>query len=266
MADSGRSDVRPDRPVLASAPRLRRRPRRLAAALGRRRRLRVGIVQLVCVAAAVVLGLVVPRISLGASVPANRTTEMLVAVGAGFVPFIGIVYSMLFLVVQFGATTYTPRLNLFRDDPIVWRAFSFFTGVIVFAFTAVFEIGAKSDTSVLVLIILGLAVLVAITLMRALQNAAFKSIQLASILDQLGRRGREVIDGVHPQPVPASDRGDVTPDTEFLSRRDARRRPRRAVAGALDGAPVGRCASSVACGRAQRCSYSSLGRPWHDDL
>ena len=171
--------------------------------------------QLVCVGAAVVLGLVVPRISLGASVPANRTTEMLVAVGAGFVPFIGIVYSMLFLVVQFGATTYTPRLNLFRDDPIVWRAFSFFTGVIVFAFTAVFEIGAKSDTSVLVLIILGLAVLVAITLMRALQNAAFHSIQLASILDQLGRRGREVIDGVHPQPVPAADRGDVAPDTGF---------------------------------------------------
>ena len=168
-----------------------------------------------CVGAAIVLGLVVPRISVGASVPASRTTEMLVAVGAGFVPFIGIVYSMLFLVVQFGATTYTPRLNLFRDDPIVWRAFSFFTGVIVFAFTAVFEIGAKSGTSVLVLIILGLAVLVAITLMRALQNAAFKSIQLASILDQLGRRGREVIDGVHPQPLPGSDRGDVPPDTDF---------------------------------------------------
>ena len=146
---------------------------------------------------------------MGASVPANRATEMLVAVGAGFVPFIGIVYSMLFLVVQFGATTYTPRLNLFRDDPIVWRSFSFFTGVIVFAFTAVFEIGAKSDTSVLVLIILGLAVLVAITLMRALQNAAFKSIQLGSILEQLGRRGREVIDGVHPEPLPASDRGDT---------------------------------------------------------
>ena len=41
------------------------------------------------------------------SIRTSRATEMLVAVGAGFVPFIGIVYSMLFLVVQFGATTYT---------------------------------------------------------------------------------------------------------------------------------------------------------------
>jgi uncharacterized membrane protein len=75
---------------------------------------------------------------------------MLVAVGAGFVPFIGFVYSMLFLVVQFGSTTFTPRLNLFRDDPIVWHAFSFFTAVIVFAFTAAFEIGTASKTTLLV--------------------------------------------------------------------------------------------------------------------
>jgi uncharacterized membrane protein len=147
-------------------------------------------VQLVYVSVAVGLGLVVPRISVGVSVPGNRATEMLVAVGAGFVPFIGIVYSMLFLVVQFGSTTYTPRLNLFRDDPIVWHAFSFFTAVIVFAFTAAFEVGAKSQTSLLVPIVLGIAVLVAITLMRALQTAAFKSIQLASILEQLSSRGR----------------------------------------------------------------------------
>ena len=173
----------------------------------------MGIVQLVYVGVAVVLGLVVPRISVGVSVPANRTTEMLVAVGAGFVPFIGIVYSMLFLVVQFGSTTYTPRLNLFRDDPIVWHSFSFFTAVIVFAFTAVFEIGRKSDTSIVCPIVLGLAVLIAITLMRALQNAAFKSIQLASILEQVSRRGREVIDGVHPEPLRGSNRGDGALDT-----------------------------------------------------
>jgi uncharacterized membrane protein len=39
--------------------------------------------------------------------------EMLIAVGAGTVTFIGIVFSLLFLVVQFATTTFTPRLNLF---------------------------------------------------------------------------------------------------------------------------------------------------------
>jgi uncharacterized membrane protein len=201
------SDLLVDPQVVARGPGLRRRPRRVAAALSHRRRLRAGIVQVVYVVTAVVLGLVVPRISVGASVPASRATEMLVAVGAGFVPFIGIVYSMLFLVVQFGSTTYTPRLNLFRDDPIVWHAFAFFTGVIVFAFTAVFEVGAAKDTTLLVPIVLGVATLGAVTLMRALQTAAFKSIQLASILEQLGSRGRAVIDGVHPEPLLAIDDG-----------------------------------------------------------
>ncbi|HEY6397578.1 MAG TPA: DUF2254 family protein [Solirubrobacteraceae bacterium] len=162
--------------------------------------------QLVYVAVAIALGVLIPRISVGVSVPASRATEMLVAVGAGFVPFIGIVYSMLFLVVQFGSTTFTPRLNLFRDDPIVWHGFSFFTAVIVFAFTAVFAIGTASDTTLLVPIFLGIAVLAAIGLLRSLQTAAFRSIQLASILEQVSQRGREVIEGIHPAILAALDR------------------------------------------------------------
>jgi len=163
-------------------------------------------VQLVYLAVAIALGVLIPRISVGVSVPASRATEMLVAVGAGFVPFIGIVYSMLFLVVEFGSTTFTPRLNLFRDDPIVWHGFSFFTAVIVFAFIAVFAIGSASDTTLLVPIFLGIAILATIALLRGLQTAAFRSIQLASILEQLSRRGREVIEGVHPEMLAASDR------------------------------------------------------------
>jgi uncharacterized membrane protein len=183
--------------------------RRLGRALQKRRRLRTGITQLVYVLAAIALGLTVPQMSVGISVPTARTTEMLVAVGAGFVPFIGIVFSLLFLVVQFGATTFTPRLNLFRDAPIVWHAFSFFTAVIVFSFTAAFQIGSAPHTTALVPIILGLAVLGAITLLRVLQNTAFRSIQLASILRQIGQRGREVIDGFYPETIT----GTVSPPT-----------------------------------------------------
>jgi hypothetical protein len=93
--------------------------------------------------------------------------------------------------VQFGATTFTPRLNLFRDAPIVWHAFSFFTAVIAFSFTAAIQIGSAAETTALVPIIVGIAVLGAITLLRILQTSAFKSIQLASILQQLTQRGRD---------------------------------------------------------------------------
>jgi uncharacterized membrane protein len=180
----------------------------MGAALRRRRRLRTGLVQGVYILSAVGLGLLVPEISVGATIESRRVTEMLVAVGAAFVPFIGIVYSLLFLVVQFGTTTFTPRLNLFRDSPIVWHGFSFFTGVIVFVFTAALAIGKDAETTLLVPIAVMVAVLVAIGVFRALQDSAFKSIQLASTLAAVARRGREVVDGMYPDPIGAGSAPD----------------------------------------------------------
>ena len=84
---------------------------------------------------------------------------MLIAVGAGTVTFIGIVFSLLFLVVQFASTTFTPRLNLFRDDPIVWRAFAFYTAVVVYSLTAALVIGRDEKTSAVVPIIAFVAML-----------------------------------------------------------------------------------------------------------
>jgi uncharacterized membrane protein len=155
-------------------------------------------VQLGYILAGFGLGLLVPRIAIGFSVPSTRAIELLFAVGAGIVTFIGIVYSLLFLVVEFGSTAFTPRLNLFRDAPIVWHAFGFFTGVLVFSFTAAFAIGGNDETTGLVPLTLVLLLLTSIGLFRALQTGAFKSIQLASVLAQVTERGREVIDGVYP--------------------------------------------------------------------
>ena len=129
--------------------------------------------QLIYVLAAIALGLLVPRIPVGFTVASGRAIDSLLAVGAGIVTFIGIVYSLLFLVVQFGSTTFTPRLNLFRDAPIVWHAFGFFTGVLVFSFTAAFSIGTNDQTSGLVPISLVVALVATIAVFRALQAGAF---------------------------------------------------------------------------------------------
>jgi hypothetical protein len=75
----------------------------MGAALRRRRR--TGLVQGMNIVVALGPGLLIPRIHVGATMASRRATELLVAVGAAFVPFIGIVYSLLFLVVQFGTTT-----------------------------------------------------------------------------------------------------------------------------------------------------------------
>jgi uncharacterized membrane protein len=171
-------------------------------------------VQVVYILGALGLGLLIPSIGVGATIESRRATEMLVAVGVAFVPFIGIIYSLLFLVVQFGTTTFTPRLNLFRDSPIVWHGFSFFTSVIVFAFTAALAIGKDEQTTLLVPIAVMVLVVVAIAVFRALQSSAFRSIQLASTLAAVARRGRQVVDGMYPDPIGA----EVAPDRSVASR------------------------------------------------
>ena len=110
--------------------------RRLGRTLRRHRRLRITLIQLAYVVGGIALGLALPRIPVGFTVPRAETIQMLFAVGAGLLSFLAIAFSLAFLVVQFGSTTYTPRLNLFYTSPRIWHGFGFITGVLVFAFAA----------------------------------------------------------------------------------------------------------------------------------
>jgi uncharacterized membrane protein len=170
----------------------------LALPLPRDRRLPGWLVQLLGAGLAVGLAFAAPAIDIGFELPASRAVEMLLAVGAGTITFIGIVFSLLFVVVQFGSTAFTPRLNLFRDSPIVWRAFALFTAVVAYSFTAALVIGRDESTSGLVPIVAFAGVLASILVYRRLQMGAFRSIQLASTLAQVADRGRQVIDNVYP--------------------------------------------------------------------
>jgi uncharacterized membrane protein len=187
---------------------VRERPiHKLGRGLRRRRRLRIGITQLFYVVVGVGLGLLIPRIPIWFTVPAVETGQMLLAVGAGLLTFIGVVFSLLFLVVQFGTTTFTPRLNLFHSSPIVWHAFGFYTGVLVFAFVAAFSAGGADRVTGLIPIVTVALLLASIALFRSLQMRAFSSIQLASTLAQVSRRGRQVLEGVYPD-RPLDERGE----------------------------------------------------------
>jgi uncharacterized membrane protein len=143
-------------------------------------------------------------VHIGFDIPTTRAIEMLIAVGAATVRFIGIVFSLLFLVVQFASPTFTPRLSLFRDDPIVWRAFAFYTAVVVYSLTAALVIGRDEKTSAVVSIVAFVAVLAVIIVYRQLQIGAFKSIQLASALAP----GRTPRPRSHRRPVPTQSAGD----------------------------------------------------------
>jgi len=118
-----------------------RRRHQLARVLRRKRRLRAGLVQLLAAAVAVALGFLLPQAHVGYDIPVSQATPMLAAVGAATVTFLGVVFSLLFLVVQFGSTTSTPRLTQFQDAPIARRAFAFYVGVVTYSLTVALVTG-----------------------------------------------------------------------------------------------------------------------------
>ena len=168
-----------------------------------RRRLRAGLVQLLCVLAGLGLGLLLPRITTEPSVASTRLTDSLVAVGFGTLGVVSIVFSLLFLVVQWAFGSLSPRLNLFRDDPIVWRTFGVAVGVFVFSVTAALAIGNDPEVSVIVPAVEAAAVLLTLALVRVLQVKAFTSIQLAPTLAAIAAEGRGILDDLYRRPCTA---------------------------------------------------------------
>jgi uncharacterized membrane protein len=184
--------------------------RRLGRTLRRHRRLRIGLIQLAYVVGGIAVGLVLPRIPVGFTVPRSETTQMLFAVGAGLLSFLAIAFSLAFLVVQFGSTTYTPRLNLFYTSPRIWHGFGFITGVLVFAFAAAYSetfVAAAGEAtgdrmSGLVPIVTIALLMGAIVVYRNLQMRAFGSVELGSVLAEVTGRGRQVLDGMYADEPP----------------------------------------------------------------
>jgi uncharacterized membrane protein len=167
-----------------------------------RRRLRAGLVQLLCMVAGLGLGLLLPRITVAPTVASSRVTEALVGVGFGVLGLVSIIFSLLFLVVQWAFSSLSPRLNLFRDDPIVWRTFGLAIGVFVFSVTAALVIGNDPEVSVIVPVAEVAGVLATLALIRTLQVKAFASIQLAPTLSAIAAQGRAIFDDLYPSPGP----------------------------------------------------------------
>jgi uncharacterized membrane protein len=174
-----------------------------------RRRLRAGLVQLLCVLAGLGLGLLLPRISTGSSVASTRVTEVLVTIGFGTLGLVSVIFSLLFLVVQWAFGSLSPRLNLFRDDPVVWRTFGVALGVFVFSVTSALVIANDQQVSVVVPAVEVAAVLLTVALMRVLQVRAFTSIQLAPTLAAIAAEGRGIVDDLYSHPCAAGAHPDV---------------------------------------------------------
>jgi uncharacterized membrane protein len=174
----------------------------------RRRRLRAGLAQLLFVVLGLAAGIFVPRITVPPLVSAGRIVELLFTAGVTVISLVTVIYSLLFLVVQWVSGTFSMRLALFRDDPIVWRAFAYSIGLFVFCFTAAFAIGNDKTVSVIVPVLALVLVVAALAFMRVLQTRAFVSMLLAPTLTAISERGRAILDGLY-SPASGPERAPV---------------------------------------------------------
>ncbi|RTL63339.1 MAG: DUF2254 domain-containing protein [Pseudonocardiaceae bacterium] len=175
-----------------------------------RRHRRARLLVLLLGALGIVLGVLLPRIDGGATVPTARAAEVLGALGFGILGLVTVIYSLLFLVVQSSNTTFTPRLNLFQDDPWIWRTYALALGLFAFSTAAFLEMAGVTEVTVAVpLLAFGVA-LVVLGLMWSIQAKAFDALRMNSTLDRLQTGGREVIDGLYPRrSVPGTSRSET---------------------------------------------------------
>lgn len=174
-----------------------------------RREIPAGIVQVVYIVVGAAVGLILPTIDVGPMSTPESVSGLVLGIAGGFISFIALVFSLLFLVVQYGNTAVSPRLTLFRDAPIVGHSFGMFLGVFAYATAAGIQVGTRDqDVSIVVPLLAIALVIVALWMSRSLQMRALHQLQFPATMEEIRRRGAEVIERVHRHPFSAGQSSD----------------------------------------------------------
>jgi uncharacterized membrane protein len=114
----------------------------------RRFRPQVWIVPLLYAAAAFMAGLSIPRIEarfwpeLFSPLNASAAIAMYSSIASGMMALTGIVFSLMFLIVQFSALSFSPRLTVWiASRPILYHTAGIFTATFVYAVAALSGVG-----------------------------------------------------------------------------------------------------------------------------
>ena len=187
---------------------------RARAATGRipdrvRRLRRAGSVQVFWAVGGVGLALAVAAVRSGPTIPAGTAVNALTTIGFGVLGLISILFSLLFLVVQWVFSELSPRLSTFVDDPSVWRTFGVSIGVFAFSITATLTVASRDRVSVFIPLVELAAALAVIVMMRALQIKGFNTVQLGTALRTITVHGDAVIDRLYPRPFAPDREADI---------------------------------------------------------
>ena len=158
-------------------------------------------------AAAILAALYLPRLesrlgfAIDAGVDPNSLLAMFSAIASGMIALTGIVFSLAFVMVQFSATAYSPRLVLWiARDPLVWHAVGIFSATFLYSLGATAWVqhervggGVPFFSAWLVILLLIASVAVFIALIDKLSL-----LQVHRMLSFTAAHGRRVIADTYP--------------------------------------------------------------------
>ena len=182
------------------------------------------LIPLLYAASALLIGFTVPRLAYGflpgliSTISVNAAIGIFEAVATGMIALTGIVFSLVFVTVQFSATAYSPRLVLWiARDPVMSHAVGVFTATFLYALTALAWVDRGGSGRVpLTGIVLVAALLVASIMMFISLIHRVGMLRVTQMLIFTGNQGREIIEELYP-PLDAPPSTGVAEISEWQS-------------------------------------------------
>jgi uncharacterized membrane protein len=151
---------------------------------------------------AVVLGLALPRLEaaflpdLTGPVSAGVAIALLSAIASGMLPLTGLVFSLAFVMVQFSATAYSPRLVAWLAGSAMMRhSLGVFTATFIYAIAALAWVDRGGTGKVPVVTVwFAIALLLLSVVFFVLLVERLTMLQIANVLAYAGDQGRAVIE------------------------------------------------------------------------
>jgi uncharacterized membrane protein len=179
----------------------------------RQTQVKTWFVPLVYAAAAITLGFTSARLAhvllpdFVSTISVNAAIGFYSSIASGMLALTGIVFSLTFVMVQFSATAYSPRLVLWiARDPVISHAIGVFTATFLYALVALAWVdrgGTGRVSLVNVGMVTTLLILSIIMFISLIQRVSM--LQVTRMLIFTGDKGRVIIESLYPSlDVPAS--------------------------------------------------------------
>jgi uncharacterized membrane protein len=162
--------------------------------------MRLWFIPLTYAVLATIFGFTLPRLEHAylasyATISVSSAQAFLSAVASGMMALTGIVFSVAFVVVQFSAVAYSPRLVLWLSrDPLLFHSLGMFMATFIYSLSELAWVDRGASGKVPLFSALMVAALLLLSMLlfsRLIQS--LHDLQISNILQAIGKRGRGVI-------------------------------------------------------------------------